>query len=63
MTNKDTPAERDAIAALRAKMGPLLRTDDEARAMLFGLVNNPAVQVFAAHFERGDHLKETHHGG
>lgn len=49
-------SEREQIAALREKMGPLLRTDDEARAMLFGLAHNPAVQIFANALQRGDHL-------
>lgn len=55
------PDEREAIAALREKMGLLLRSDDDARVMLFGLTNNPAVQVFATHFER-DHLSEQGEG-
>jgi hypothetical protein len=37
----------ERIAALRAKMGPLLRSDDEARFMLRALEANPAVQMFA----------------
>ncbi len=41
-------ADAVAIALLRAKMGPLLRSDDEARAMLRALAMNPAVHLFAA---------------
>ncbi len=47
-------SEREQIEALRKKMGPLLQSDDEARAMLFGLACNPAVKIFANAFERGD---------
>lgn len=55
MTNK-APDEREAITLLRGKMGPLLRSDDEARAMLFGLANNPAVQVFAVTLKERERL-------
>jgi hypothetical protein len=37
-----------AIQQLRAKMGPYLRDDADAEAMLFGLLCNP---IFAAHLQ------------
>lgn len=58
MTPADTAKVAEiagSVALLRAKMGPLLRSDSEAIAMLQMLTMNPAVQAFA----RAHLTKET----